>query len=107
MPLASMSTRSEKITTPTPSLNNDSPAITNSSSFGAPADLRMPFKILRNAGILPPEAELRKEIFALSQELRSAPDGESRGKKLRELNAKILQLNEMMKRPFCQTDFSG
>lgn len=49
--------------------------------ISTPADLRMPFKILRNVGILPPEAELRKEIFALSEELRSAPDGESRGKK--------------------------
>ncbi len=25
-----------------------------------PADLRMPFKVLRNAGILPPEADLKR-----------------------------------------------
>src|SRR5574340_1696544 len=72
-----------------------------------PADLRMAFKVLRNAGILPPEVELKKEIFALTEELRKGLDEESRGKKLRELNAKVLQLNEMMKRPFCRNDFPG
>jgi DNA-binding transcriptional ArsR family regulator len=62
-----------------------------------PADLRMAFKVLRNAGILPPEVELKKEIFKLTEELRAGLDEESRSLKLRELNAKVLKLNEMMK----------
>lgn len=75
--------------------------------ISTPADLRMPLKVLRNAGILPPEAELKKEIFDLSQELRSTVDEESRKAKLRALNDKILQLNVMMKRPFCHKDLPG
>jgi CPA1 family monovalent cation:H+ antiporter len=49
-PLASMPSSSEKITTPTPSLKSDSPAITSSSSCGAPADLRMPITAIGSVG---------------------------------------------------------
>jgi hypothetical protein len=45
-----MPRRSEKITTPTPSLNSDSPAITSSSSFGARADLRIPITAIGSVG---------------------------------------------------------
>jgi len=40
MPPAAAASRSAKITTPMPSLNSDSPAITSSRSRGTPADLR-------------------------------------------------------------------
>jgi hypothetical protein len=62
MPLASMLKRSEKITTPTPSLKSDSPAITSSSSLGAPADFKIPNTAIGSVG----------EINAPSSCLRSS-----------------------------------
>lgn len=39
-----------------------------------PAELRMGFKILKDAGVLPPEVELMRQIATLRQSLESAPD---------------------------------
>ena len=39
-----------------------------------PADLRMGFKILKDAGVVPPEVQLMQQIEALRQSLESAPD---------------------------------
>jgi len=47
-----------------------------------PAELRMGFKILKNAGMLPPELELRREILSL-QDLLAACDDEKEGRALR------------------------
>ena len=58
-----------------------------------PEDLRLTYKILKNANCLPVEMELRKEIFNLRQLLDAAIDSESRGKFRRELNRLILNLN--------------
>ena len=49
-PLASIPTRTAKITTPTPSLKSDSPAITSSSFFGAPADFMIPITAMGSVG---------------------------------------------------------
>lgn len=43
-----------------------------------PADLRMPFKILKDAGVPPPEIELFHRRARLRQELQSMPEGEPR-----------------------------
>lgn len=39
-----------------------------------PADLRMGYKILKDAGVVPAEVELMREIEALRQSLEGAPD---------------------------------
>ena len=39
-----------------------------------PDELKMPFKILKNAGIVPPEVELFHERARLREALQSAPD---------------------------------
>jgi hypothetical protein len=45
-----------------------------------PAELRMGFKILKDAGVVPPEVELMRQIEALRRSLEGAPDDEaSRG----------------------------
>jgi hypothetical protein len=51
-----------------------------------PEDLRLMFKILRNAGCLPIEMEIRKEIYNLRQLLDAAIDEETRRELRRELN---------------------
>jgi hypothetical protein len=49
-PLASMPSNNAKITTPTPSLNSDSPAMTSSSSLGTPAERRIPITAIGSVG---------------------------------------------------------
>jgi hypothetical protein len=70
-----------------------------------PADLRMCYKILKNAGCLPPELELRNEVINLRELLSGIDDDQERIKKIRELNFKILRMNELRKKPFHLEDF--
>jgi hypothetical protein len=58
-----------------------------------PEDLRLAWKILRNASCVPPEVELRREIFALRQLLDAAGDPGDRAEIRRRLNLRILDLN--------------
>jgi Domain of unknown function (DUF1992) len=58
-----------------------------------PEDLRLTFKVLKNAHCLPIEMELRKEIFGLRQLLHAAIDPEDRRALRRELNLLILNFN--------------
>ena len=58
-----------------------------------PEDLRLTFKVLKNAHCLPIEMELRKEIFSLRQLLNAAIDPEDRCELRRELNLLILNFN--------------
>ena len=43
-----------------------------------PDELRMPFKILKDAGVVPPEVEVMREITALQRELDAAADPAAR-----------------------------
>lgn len=60
-----------------------------------PRELRVVYKILKNAGCLPPELELRKEIVTLRDLLRAVEDDGERKAKIRELNHKLLKLSLM------------
>jgi hypothetical protein len=64
-----------------------------------PQDLRMSYRILKNAGCLPPELELRNEIISLRDLINTIDDDQVRLKKLRELNFKLLKLSELRKKP--------
>lgn len=57
-----------------------------------PGDLRIAYKVLKNAGCLPPELELRKEILTLRDLLRTIEDDAERSRKNRELHRKLLRL---------------
>jgi len=56
-----------------------------------PEDMRLAFKILRNAGCLPIEMEVRKEIYSLRQLLKEAIDEDTRRQLRRELNFLMLK----------------
>ena len=58
-----------------------------------PEELRLTYKVLKNANCLPIEMEMRKEIFSLRQLLNSAIDPETRRELRRELNLLILHFN--------------
>ncbi|NNG47494.1 MAG: DUF1992 domain-containing protein [Deltaproteobacteria bacterium] len=60
-----------------------------------PEDLRVAYKVLKNAGCIPPELELRKEILTLRDLLRTIEDEDAKRDKIRELNYKLLKLNLM------------
>lgn len=64
-----------------------------------PEDLRMAYRVLKNAGCLPPELELRKEIMGLRELMETIDDDRERLCRLRELNYKILRLGMMRERP--------
>lgn len=70
-----------------------------------PEDLRLTYRILKNADCLPPELELRKDIITMRKMIDSLEDDKERIKRIRELNFKILKLNELRKRPFYLEDF--
>ena len=65
---------------------------------GVPDELRMAYKILKNAGFVPPEVELRKEIVTLREMLGTLEDDEQRRRVGRQLDFKLLKLGMMRKR---------
>jgi len=49
-----------------------------------PPELRMAFKMLKDAGVVPPEIEMMHELAALKQELKAAAGDPVREKELRQ-----------------------
>ncbi len=70
-----------------------------------PEDLRMVYRILKNAGCIPPEIELRNEVLNMSALINTIDDDKERLKKIREFNFKLLRLNITRKRPFNLDEF--
>jgi hypothetical protein len=66
------------------------------SYFAAPEDLRMAWSVVRNAGYLPEEVELMKDIAALRARLAAAPSDAERVKLKKELDEKVLGFNVVM-----------
>ncbi len=64
-----------------------------------PEDLRPAYRVLKNAGCIPPELQLRKEIITLRDLLGGIDDDKERLRKIRELNFKLMRLGELRKRP--------
>jgi len=70
-----------------------------------PDDLRVAYKILRNAGCIPPELEVRKEIVTLRDLLRTIEDEGVKREKIRELNYKLMRLGIMRRRMVTLDEF--
>lgn len=62
-----------------------------------PEDLRIAYKILKNANCLPPDLELRKEIKQMKELLEAMPDEQEKYRLIRKINLKITKLNMMRK----------
>lgn len=60
-----------------------------------PEELRIAYKILKNAGYLPPEIELKKEIRQMEDMLADMPDEKERYRLIKKINLKITKLNMM------------
>ncbi len=70
-----------------------------------PEDLRLSYRVLKNAGCIPPELELRNEIISLRCLLRTIDNDQARIRKLQEINFKLIKLCELRKKPFLFDDF--
>jgi hypothetical protein len=63
-----------------------------------PEDLRIAYKILKNADCLPPEVQEKKEIRQMEELLASIPDEKERYKLIKKINYRIMKLNIMGKK---------
>ncbi len=63
-----------------------------------PADLRIGYKVLKNAGYLPQELQLHKEIVTLGDLLRCCTDDGERKQLTRRLNEKKLRFDQLMEK---------
>lgn len=64
-----------------------------------PEDLRMAYKILKNAGYLPREVELQKQISSTRDLLKSCRDEQEKIKQLQKLNLLVTRMNMQRKVP--------
>lgn len=62
-----------------------------------PEDLRLAYKILKNADCLPPEVELRKEIHTTEALLAGIQDTQEKYRQMKKLNYLIMKLNATRK----------
>lgn len=58
-----------------------------------PEDLRLAYKILKNADCLPPELEETKQIRQMEDMLANVPDEKERYKLIKKINYRIMKLN--------------
>ena len=62
-----------------------------------PEDLRLAYKILKNANCVPPEVQLRKDIRKMEDMLEGMSDEKEKYRHIKRINFKIMQLNMMGK----------
>jgi len=66
-----------------------------------PEELRMAWRVLKNAGCLPPELEAEREIRTARDLLAGMTDENERYRQIQRLNLMIAKLNEGRRRPVC------
>jgi hypothetical protein len=64
-----------------------------------PQDLRIGYKVLKNAHVLPPEAELLKDIHTLEDLLKHVEDEGARKALAKSIQWKIIRLDMLKRRP--------
>lgn len=64
---------------------------------GIPEDLRLAYKMLKNADCIPPELAIKKEIVSTEALLEQVTDVQLKYKTLKKLNYLIMKLNAMRK----------
>lgn len=66
-----------------------------SDDANIPEDLRLAYKILKNADMIPPEIELKKEILRTEDLLQGMSDEAEKYHTIKKLNFLIMKLNNM------------
>ncbi len=80
-------------------LENSGRPINFEDDTWVPEDLRSAYRVLKNSGCIPPELELRKEVLSLRDLINTIDDDKERLRKIRELNFKLMKLDEIRKTP--------
>jgi hypothetical protein len=80
------------------------PLILEDTSW-VPEDLRTGYHILKNAHVLPPEAELRKDIHTLEDLLKHVEDEGERRALAKSIQSKIIRLDLLKRRSASATSF--
>ena len=70
-----------------------------------PEDLKMAYKMLKNAGYLPPEIEIKKEIQKIEELLAATDDEHVRVKQLKKLDVLSNKLDNLRNRPLNLTEY--
>jgi hypothetical protein len=65
---------------------------------GVPPDMRLGYKILRNAGVAPPEVELRREVYRLDRQIAETRDPDALAELRRRRRDSDLSLAIMLER---------
>jgi hypothetical protein len=65
-----------------------------------PEDLRVAYHLLKNAHVLPPEAELQKEIHTLQDLIKYIEDDDERRALAKQIEWKVIRLDLLRKRSF-------
>lgn len=76
-------------------LSGEGEPLTLVDDSNVPEELRLAYKILKNAECLPPEIELRKEIETTEDLLAALPDTADKFRVLKKLNFLILKVNAL------------
>jgi hypothetical protein len=69
-----------------------------SAYFNTPEEIRAAYSILKNAGILPQEVELLRELAILKEKADGTKDKEQRARLLKEMEQKRLEFHLRMER---------
>jgi Domain of unknown function (DUF1992) len=65
---------------------------------GVPEDMRMSYKILKNAGYIPPEMQLQKEIVSMRDLLRACTDDRERAAYRKRISEKEIQYEALLEK---------
>ncbi|MBI0579240.1 DUF1992 domain-containing protein [Neobacillus cucumis] len=73
---------------------------------GVPKELRMAYKLLKNAGYTEEESHLRREMTTIEDLMKKCDDPAEREGLRRKLNEKLLRFNQMMSKRGVKTNSS-
>ncbi|MGE8203084.1 DUF1992 domain-containing protein [Heyndrickxia sp. NPDC080065] len=71
-----------------------------------PEDLRMAYRIMRNAGFSPEEASVKKELMTIEDLIRKSESELNKEDLRKELNEKMLKYNELLSKRRVKTNSS-
>lgn len=74
--------------------------------LGIPENLRMAYRILKNAGYTPEDSEIRKEIMTIEDLIKSSTNEEERKLLMKDLSKKLLQYNAFLSKRRIKTNSS-
>lgn len=73
---------------------------------GVPEELRMAYKLLKNAGFSPEENKVKQEMMTIEGLIKNNEDPEERVRLQKNLNEKLLRFNQMMSKRGGKTNSS-